>query len=288
MRIFNLMPKLSLPLILVLGGLMVVKLPENYYYPILFSVLTAFFHFNRKDVPFLKKVFVRNWRLIIFLENSLIYLIFLLININYNFEKIGIVGIVSISLLSFLFLKSKPNISLKWNFIPNYLFEWKSFLRKYSWFSIIAVAVSTISGYQTATLIFCGVFLLDFLSTIFENNESKEMLEMYFKKFDFNFKIRKNVTFFNLLLLPTYLVFMFFNNTQSQYLIYYMVFMNLYYLLIITRKYKNYNHKERTNNYNMGVYLEYFFCSITIIPAIFVLNSNIKSAKENLNKYVGN
>ncbi|MEC5394286.1 hypothetical protein [Bergeyella sp. RCAD1439] len=287
LRIFNLMPKLSFPIILILGGLTIVKLPENDYYPMLFSALTAFFHFNRKDVPFLKKIFVRNWRLILFLENVLLYSFFLLINVNYEFEKIGIIGIIAISFLSFLFLKSKPDISLKWNFVPNHLFEWKSFLRKYSWLSIIVFAISIISGYQTATLIFCGIFLLDF-SAVFGTNESKEMLEMYFKKFDFNFKIRKNLIFLNLLLLPSYLVFIFFNHEQSLYLIYYMAFINLYYLLILTRKYKNYHHKEKTINYNIGIYLEYFFCSITIIPAIFILNSNIKSAKKNLKHYVGN
>ena len=63
--------------------------------------------------------------------------------------------------------------------------------------------------------------------------------------------------------------------------------MNLYYSLILTRKYKIYNYKEKTNYYNMGVYLEYFFCSITVIPAIFVLRENIKTAKRNIKLYVG-
>ena len=62
---------------------------------------------------------------------------------------------------------------------------------------------------------------------------------------------------------------------------------NLYFLLILTRKYKIYNHKEEMNHYNMGVFLEYFFCSITVIPAIFVLRENIRTSKKNIKLYVG-
>ena len=282
------MPKLSFPIILAIGGIMMVKLPSNLYYPLLFITFTILFHFNRKDILFLKKTFVKNWIMIVFLENTIIYCLFLLINIHYKFETLGLLMIAVISILSIFQLKTKPNISLKWNFIPNYLFEWKSFLRRYSWLTILSILISAISGYQTSPLIFFGIFLLDYISIIFENNESKEMLEMYFKRYDLNFKLKKNLVFFNILLLPSYLVFLIFNHSQSLYLIYFIAFMNLYYLLIITRKYKIYNHKDKTNYYNMGVFIEYFFCSITIIPAIFVLNSNFKSAKENLKNYVGN
>jgi hypothetical protein len=113
------------------------------------------------------------------------------------------------------------------------------------------------------------------------------MLEMYFKKHSFEEKLKTNLYFFNILLLPTYLGFLILNYEDSNFLIYYFVFMNLYFLLILTRKYKIYDHKEKTNYYNMGVYLEYFFCSITIIPAIFVLRENIKTAKRNIKLYVG-
>jgi hypothetical protein len=52
-------PKISLPILLVLGALVAVKLPSNYYYPAIFFALTLTFHINRKDIPFLKKVFVK-------------------------------------------------------------------------------------------------------------------------------------------------------------------------------------------------------------------------------------
>ena len=288
MRTFNLMPKLSFPIILFLGIIMVVKLPIFYLYPTLFLFLTIFFHFNRKDIKFLKKTFVKYWWTVVILENTIIYLFFLTANINYKFEVFGFSFLFLLFAISFINPNIKPKLSPKWNFIPNYLFEWKSFLRKNPIISIITFLLLLGSGYDKAMMIFFGILILDYYSTIFENNENKEMLEMYFKKYNFDFKIRKNLIFYNLLLLPTYLFFLVKNYEYTLYLLYYISFMNLYFLLILTRKYKIYNHKEKTNYYNMGVFIEYFFCSMTIIPAIFVLKENIKTARKNIKFYVGN
>ena len=230
---------------------------------------------------------MKNWRMIIYIESAIIYALLLLGNINYILDNFGSSLFFVLILFSFLFPKTKPDFSLKWNFIPESLFEWRSFLRKNTWFAIIGYVIIILSAYQTALLIFVGIFILDFFSNIYEHNESKEMFEIYFKKHSFEEKLKSNVYFFNLLLLPTYLGFLILNSKDSIYLIYYIVFMNLYFLLILTRKYKVYNHKEKTNYFNMGVFLEYFFCSITVIPAIFVLRENIRTSKKNIKLYVG-
>lgn len=286
-RILNLNPKISLPIVLIIAVLLAVKLPSNYYYPAIFFALTLIFHINRKDIPFLKKVFVRNWRLIIYIESAIIYSLLLLGNINYLHDNFGSSLFFALIIFSFLFPKTKPDFSFRWNFIPESLFEWRSFLRKNTWFAIIGYIIIILSAYQTALLIFVGIFILDFFSNIYEHNESKEMLEIYFKKHSFTEKLKSNVYFFNLLLFPIYLVFLILNSEDSIYLIYYVVFMNLYFLLVLTRKYKIYNHKEKTNYFNVGVFLEYFLCSITVIPAIFVLRENIRISKKNIKLYVG-
>jgi hypothetical protein len=203
-------PKISLPILLVLGALVAVKLPSNYYYPAIFFALTLTFHINRKDIPFIKKVFVKNWRLIIYIESAIIYVLFILGNINYKIDKLGISLFFAIILFSFFYPKAKPNLSLKWNFIPDSLFEFRSFLRKNTWFAIIGYVIIVLSAYQTALLIFVGIFILDYFSNIYEHNESKEMLEMYFKKHSFEEKLKTNLYFFNILLLPTYLGFLIF------------------------------------------------------------------------------
>jgi hypothetical protein len=287
-RIFNFNPKVSLPVILVFGALMIVKFPQTVFYPLLYFSMVLVFHINRIDIPFLKKTFISNWRLIIFLESAFIYMLFLIANINYKIEKFGLLAFVAIILLCFLQPKSKPFPTLQWNFISNDLFEWKSYMRKNTWMFILTYIIVVASAYHQASLILCGIFLLDYLSHVYENNENKEMLEVYFKKMNFKDKIYKNVVFFNALLSPTYIGFLIFNFNESLYLLYYIFFMNCYFLLILTRKYKLYQHHEKANYFSIAVFIEYFAYSITIIPALIMIRLNSKEAQQNISKYVGN
>jgi hypothetical protein len=287
-RILNLNPKVSIPVLLVLGALIAVKLPKNEYYPIIFFSLIALFHSERKDIPFLKKVFVQSWRWVILLETAIMYTALLFGNIRYEIERTGLILYLLTVVLAFIPPKVKPWLNLGWDFVPNSLFEWKSFLRKNSWRAILGFMIVILSSYHPVTLIFTGVFVLDFISLIYQPHENKEMLEMYFKQYTLKEKIRKNTLFFNTLLIPVYCSFLIVNPYESLYVVYYFAFMNLYLLLSLVRKYKNYNHKNKESDYNMGVYLEYFLCSITIIPAVWMLKSSIKEADQNIKSYVGN
>lgn len=287
-RILNLNPKVSIPVLFVLGALVAVKLPEHYYYPVLFFILTGLFHGERKDIPFLKKVFVQSWRWVILLETTIMYTVLLLGNINYKIEKAGLIFYLLIIVLAFIPPRTKPWLNLGWDFIPNSLFEWKGFLRKNSWKVILGFIIVMFSSYHLITLILVGTFVLDVISPVYQLHESKEMLEMYFKKYTLKEKIRKNTLFFNMLLLPVCCSFLILHPYESLYILYYLAFMNLYLLLILLRKYKNYNHKNKESDYNMGVYFEYFLCSMTIIPALFLLISGMKEANQNIKTYVGN
>ncbi|OCA72575.1 hypothetical protein BBI01_10710 [Chryseobacterium artocarpi] len=286
-RLLNLNPRRSVPVLIVLGALIAVKLPENYYYPGMFFGLIILFHYERKDIPFLKKVFVQSWRWVVVLEATMIYSALLLGNINYTIEKIGLGLYALMVLFAFISPRTQPRATLQWNFIPDNLFEWKGFLRKNSWMGIIGFVIVLLSSYHPATLILAGVFVLDYISHIYEPHENKEMLEMYFKKYTLKEKIRKNSLFFNILLLPVYCSFLILNPYESFYILYYFAFMNLYFLLILTRKYKNYNHKNKNGDYGIGVYLEYFVCCMTIIPAVLILRSSMKAANHNIRTYVG-
>lgn len=287
-RIFNFNPKVSLPIFLVFGALMIVKLPQTIFYPLLYFSIVLVFHINRKDIPFLKKIFIGNWRLLIFLESAFIYTLFIMANINYKIEKFGLLMFLAIVLLCFLQPKSKPFPTLQWNFISNNLFEWKSYMRKNTWMFILTYIILIASAYHRVSLILCGIFLLDYLSHVYENNENKEMLEVYFKKISLKEKIHKNVFFFNALLLPTYLGFLVLNFDESLYLLYYISFMNCYFLLILTRKYKLYHHHEKANYFSIVVFIEYFVYSMLIIPAFIMIRINSKEAQKNISKYVGN
>ncbi|NML69040.1 hypothetical protein HHL23_04430 [Chryseobacterium sp. RP-3-3] len=286
-RIFNLDMKVSITFLLVFGSLIAVKLPSEHYYPGLFFMAAFVFHCSRKDIPFLKKVFEKSWRAFIVLESAFIYTVFLLGNIHYKLEETGLALYIVIAAFAFFFPKTKLDPALKWNFIPTDLFEWKTFLRKNTWFSMMGYVMVLLSSYHPGSLIVAGIFLTDFVSDIYEPYESKEMFEMYFKKLSLKEKIRKNSLFFNALLLPVYTLFLIINPYDSLYLLYYFLFMNLYFLLIITRKYKLYHYKEKRGYYNISVYLEYIFYSMTVIPALLVLRNNIKNAEQNIKTYVG-
>ena len=100
-----------------------------------FSFLFVFpiflIHFRRKDINFLKKIFPNFWKLLILVEYSLIYLLFILSNIHYKIS-INSFFIYSIIIL-IIFIPPYPKSEysfIKWNFIPNTIFEWKSFLRE--------------------------------------------------------------------------------------------------------------------------------------------------------------
>lgn len=209
-------------------------------------------------------------------------------NINYKTEKFGILMFLALIALSFLEPKPKPLPTFQWNFISNHLFEWKSYLRKNTWVFIFTYLIILLSAYNQASLILCGIFLLDYLSHVYENNENKEMLEVYFKKISFKEKIQKNVVFFNALLLPVYIGYLVLNFNESLYLLYYIFFMNCYFLLILTRKYRLYHHHEKANYFSIAVFIEYFVYSMLIIPAFIMIRINTKEAQQNISNYVGN
>ncbi|WPO89195.1 hypothetical protein [Chryseobacterium sp. HR92] len=286
-RLLNLNPRAGVPVLIVLGVLIVMKLPESCYYPPLFFLLVLLFHYERKDIPFLKKAFVKSWRWIIVLEAALIYSILLCGNIHYTLEKTALFSLPMFVLLAFITPRTQPLMTFRWNFIPDDLFEWKSFLRKNTLLAVLGFVILWGSAYHFVTLILAGVFALDYISHLYEPNENKEMLEMYFKKYTLKEKLRRNSLLFNALLLPTYCLFLILHPAESVYILYYFAFMNLYYMLILTRKYKQYYYKEKSNYYNMGVFIEYTICSMTIIPAVFLLKNNIKEASQNIKTYVG-
>ncbi len=264
------------------------KLPDNRLYPLLFFLIAMSFHFRRKDIPFLKKAFIKNWRLIIFLESAFIYLFLLLGNIHYKSDILGLAGLLLVTGFPFFYPKAKINVTSKWDFIPNELFEWKCLLRKNTVTAILAYIIIIASSYHISTLIFCGLFVLDLFPRLYSDNENKEMLEMYFRKYTLEDRIRKNMKLFNLVFLPVYIGFLILNRENSLPLLCYILFMNLFLVLALTRKYKVYHYKERTNYFDMGIFLSYFLYTISVIPAIIIIIDNIKSAKENISKYVGN
>ena len=253
-----------------------------------FSFLFVFpiflIHFRRKDINFLKKIFPNFWKLLILVEYSLIYLLFILSNIHYKIS-INSFFIYSIIIL-IIFIPPYPKSEysfIKWNFIPNTIFEWKSFLREKTLIFIIYFIGLLFSAYHPFTLILMGIFYLDFISNIYKTNENKELLESFFRKHNFSEKLKNNILIFNLTLLPTCVIYIIINYLEIEYLIYYVISMNLYILLIISRKYSIYSHKIKENGYNSGIFMKYLISSFFIIPFFFFFKENYNNAIKKIN-----
>lgn len=288
LRIFNWNVKVALPALIVIGLMAAVKLPNNFLYPVLFAFVPISFHFGRKDIPFLKKIFDRNWTLIAFLELAFIYAVLLIINIHYKIDFYAIFGLLSLAVISFFSPKTRTERVVQLKFIPAGLFEWKSYFRQNLVLKIIVYLAFAASGYHTATLIFGALIFADIPTKVFLKNESKEILEKYFNKITFREKLMRNLRFFNLLLLPIYVGFAILNSDRFEILAGYFLFMNLYFLLIFTRKYKVYNHREPENFYSMADTLLNFFFAVTVIPAIIFIKNNYRDAEKKIAAYVGN
>lgn len=288
LRIFNWNVKIALPAIIVIGLMVAVKLPHSFLYPILFVLVPVSFHFGRKDIPFLKKIFDKSWPFIAFLESAVIYSVLVLINIHYKIDFYAIFGLFFLAVISFFEPRKRTEKVLQLKFISNNLFEWKSYFRQNLVLKIAFYLLLIASCYHTATLIFGALIFADIPAKVFLKNESKEILEKYFSKITFREKLLRNLRFFNLLLLPVYVGFAILNWDRFEILAGYFLFMNLYFLLIFTRKYKVYDHREPENFYSMADTLLNFFFVITVIPAIIFIKNNYRDAEKNIAAYVGN
>lgn len=267
--------------------MMIVKLPLDYF-PLLFLFPVFLFHLGRKDVYFLKKIFYKNWRFIILIENLIIWGFFTMININYKYDYKSLIYLFIVLLFSFFIGSTKKKPILKWSSLPNSLFEWKSYLRRNTILIVLCYPLVLTSAYESSTLIFGGLFILDPVSHLFKYNESKEMLEMYFTRISFKEKLKNNIIFFNLVLAPLYILFIVLNISSFYMVLYYIVFMNLYYLLIITRKYSLYSHNNEVTEYYMGTYFENLILAMTVIPALFSIRKNIELSNQKIKSYVRN
>lgn len=268
-----------------IGFLCIIFLNLNAY-PFVFVLTILLIHLRRKDIDFVKKVFPDYWFVPVLTEYTLLFLLFIVSNIHY---KISIHSLyIYFIVISTVFIPVYSNAEyslIKWNFIPNITFEWKSFLREKTLIAFIYFIGLLFSAYHPFTLILMGIFYLDFISNIYKTNENKELLESFFKKHDFSEKLKFNIIVFNLTLLPTIIIYLIMNYSEFVYLLYYILAMNLYLLLIISRKYSIYSHRIKENGYNSGIFMKYLISSFFVIPFFFFFKENYNNAIKRINLF---
>ncbi|WP_018675106.1 hypothetical protein [Riemerella columbina] len=283
-RIVNLSPNIGIAYIFEILLFVFIKIENNNYYPYIFLIPIFIFHFNRKDIKFLKHVFKGKSKLILICENIIFFMFLCITNLNYKFNYSFTIPLMIIILISTITSKKRIS-SINLTFLSNRHFEINSSFRRNPIGFITIIILLVISGYHPFTLFFYGIFFLDYFSKIYKYNESKEQLIMTFKNSKLKTKLYDNLKFFNLILIFTSLLYFLMDNPIQFYLAYLLI-VNIFFSLIIIRKYVQYFHLQKENEYNTGIYMEYLIISILIIPGVLRIYKNFTKANKNIEKYV--
>ncbi|MBV7439885.1 hypothetical protein KRX57_00455 [Weeksellaceae bacterium TAE3-ERU29] len=286
-RIVESNPKLAFSIYPILILLILISL-SNIYLNLLYLFIVLIFHFYRKDILFLKKVFGSYYHLVVIIENVLIFISLSSININYKYDVVSLAFIAGIILFSFFTRKSIPSFIYNFHFIPDYLFELKCYLRRNTISVFIFLPIFLITSYQKDFFIFSILIVMDWIRNTFKYNENKEMLGAYFSTYSLNYKIKKYILVLNIILLPNCLFFILLNIEYYYMVPLYLLIINLYLILIITKKYANYSHKKLESYHSIMDYYGSALSSIFIFPAILQIKKCMKLSKNNINKYVRN
>lgn len=271
---------------LVVCGIIIffVKLPNPYLYPLLFLLPIFMFHFQRKDILFLKKIF-SYWQLIILLEYLFMLVLVAVLCKNYVLHYNIIYALLGVFTLPFLKKKETNNI-LSLTFLPNNFYEIKSTIRKNIVVSIFQLFLFYVSSYHPFTLFLVLIISLEFLSNIYNDFENKELTQSYFSEKSIKYKVKSNLIFLNLLFSPLYIAYVYFNFNSIEYLGYYIVFLNLFVCERILIKYKNYNTTEKSSPLFIANIMSLAMQSALILPSLINIKSSLKKAQSNISKYV--
>jgi hypothetical protein len=274
-------------LIVLLGFLYFFNVENSNWYALVSVVVIFLYHFLRKDIDFLKNVLGKEFYFIIVAEYLLIWIF---INAFFVFKTHN-----ELFLSSFVFCFILPFFTFKKYFfnpffikyIPPFLPEWKSYFRKKLTSFLVFIVFSAFCGYHPATLFLCLFFWIDFLLRIYAPSESKELLIAQFTKIGLRKKCFYSSVFCLLLSVPMFIVFLVLNHSQSEYLVYFVLYIFLANYSIITHKYLNFNEKTTENSENETEFFKHLLLIITIIPALlFIYNDGKKAEKIIINRYV--
>lgn len=271
---------------LVVCGIIIffVKLPNQNLYPLLFLLPIFMFHFQRKDILFLKKIFAY-WQLIVLLEYLFILVFVAVLCKNYVYHYNIIYALLGVFTLPFLKKKEANNI-ISLSFLSNNLYEIKSTIRKNIVVFIFQLFLFYLSSYHPFTLFLVLIISLEFLCNIYNDFENKELIQSYFSEKSIEYKVKSNLIFLNLLFFPLYIAYVYFNFNSIEYLGYYIIFLNLFVTERILLKYKNYNTTEKSFSLFIANIMSLAMQSALILPSLINIKNSLKKAQSNISKYV--
>lgn len=261
------------------------KLPQQNYYPFFFITPLIIFHFQRKDIPFLKNI-KKSWKIILTIEYLSCLFIISVFSRNYQIEYTLLAPIFVCFILPNIRVMIAPRV-IKLSLLPNHLFEIKTAIRKTPILFIFQIILIYASSFHPFTLFFILLFSMEFFSNIYNEIESKELLQFYFLKYDLYYKISSHLLFYNIILLPAYFIYCILDN-DPLYLIIYVIFINLFINQRISLKYESYNHHLKFHPLYITQIIGIALSIVLIIPFLYYCTKSQANAINNINRYVRN
>jgi len=256
---------------------------------LIYYIFPALYFINkRKDIPFIKNLFINLNYFILLLENLFLYIvIFFLINSKTSFwvDVTGLILCFSypvINLKKYIWTK---NINL--SYLPLETFEWKSFFRKNPLYLIVFFLLLLLSSYHPFTLSIMIFLFCDIINSVYSVIEPKEIYSSYFTNNTLNEKLNKSLLIINaIILIPS--IFCFLLNVKLYFIIIICIsVLNMFTISIILHKYSNYNiDTSKIRNHNMGQIIALFISIFLIFPWLFDYFQLKKNAQLKINKYV--
>lgn len=280
--------------ILLLSLIFISFLKFNPFITILIStMINVVFYSSKKDYSFLIHFFNRGKIFtILFIEflllNSVLVLAILQSKTHVIFIVIHLILAISIFLYS-IRVRNGSKVVFEFNLIPLKYFELKSYLRHRAYFLVFYIFCFVLIFQDYFLFFLYSMFVMEFFSQIFSNNENKEILNGYFNKKSIRYKIISNVLFIlSLFYLITIILTLYLYDKYLVYTIYICLITLLFSALTISHKYQNYNGNIQNNHLGVSKTILYFVLSISIIGAIYKVYYNIKLGSKNINSYVEN
>ncbi len=252
---------------------------------------SIYFHLNRGDLSFLRKVFYKNIYFLILCEYFILCSISqIIILFKFEFCSIYLINITVCILLPLINIKKfklTNSIDLKW--ISMDVYEWKSYMRRkplnftitYSLFILSAIHPFT---FGIMTFLFCGL-----INSIYSYKESKEIYSMYFQENSLENKIQNSLSFFFKITVPPLLISVFINPLLISIALCIYCILIMFFIKIILYKYAHYScDYNKIKPIGTTGIIEIFCSILLVLPWIHNYFKMKEIGTSKINEYVKN
>lgn len=272
-------------------GLAYLSEVDTYTMSLIACLLTTSVHASRKDRRFLEAMDIA--KPLLYLGEYTLLLIPLILTLlllgQYWPAAATLLGLLPVMVMpSGLLTQTDSTISLKLDFLPPQAIEFKSGLRRFFILLAAAYIIALVASPYVGTLGVLTFLLVVLIPSSFEYFEPKEMVASLYKEGNFLLeKVKINLLLYHLLLLPHYLLFLFFHWQYWYIALVCAVAMELVIAFSIVYKYSLYhpNREKMQSNTMSAVFLMTIITPGFVLISVLLLIRYWRKAQKNLAFY---